>query len=518
MHGGHFEDERYWRGIHLFNQRAFFDAHEALEDVWREATPAEKPFLQGLIQIAVALHHYSKGNAVGGASLLARGESKLAGYPDAHGGIDVAALRRELKLWRAALRQGSPPPAPPRLKLTSDRIPARVDPTAIAKDTSPAAGRRVPMLDLRRQYARIRDEVLAAIERVCASQNLILGEEVTAFEGAAAAFLGAGHAVGCASGTDALWLALVTAGVGPGDSVITTPFSFVASVSAIVRAGARPLFVDIDPLTFNLSAPSVERRLRELPVNSLHAILPVHLYGQCADMDAFARIAAEWKIAIVEDAAQAFGAAWRGRRAGALGAAAAFSFYPTKNLSAFGDAGCVTTNDAAMAEHVRRLRNHGSRERYHYEEPGANSRLDAIQAAVLAVKLKHLPQWNEERRQRAAVYDRLFAAAGLTGAEPGPVRLSQAAPEAYHIFHQYVIRAARRDEARKFLSERGVATEIYYPLPLHMQKCFEYLGYRQGEFPEAERAASEVLALPMFPELTEDEQRYVVETLAAFYS
>ncbi len=372
------------------------------------------------------------------------------------------------------------------------------------------------MLDLRRQYARIREDVQAALERVCASQNLILGEEVAAFERAAASFLGVQSVVGCASGTDALWLGLVAAGVGPGDSVITSPFSFLASATSVVRAGARPVFVDIDPVTFNLSADEVERRLRELMPASLRAIMPVHLYGQCADMDAFSRIAAEHKLAIVEDAAQAFGAAWRGRRAGSLGVAGAFSFYPTKNLSAFGDAGCVTTDDGEIAEQVRVLRNHGSRERYYHDEIGWNSRLDAIQAAVLGVKLKHVARWNEERRERAVEYDRLFAAAGFSGAS-APIQLPRTAAEACHIFHQYVIRTARRDELRKALGERGICTEIYYPLPIHLQKCFTYLGCRQGDFPAAERAANEVLALPMFPELTPEEQQYVVAQIAEFY-
>lgn len=373
------------------------------------------------------------------------------------------------------------------------------------------------MLDLRRQYARIREDVQAAMERVCASQTLILGEEVAAFERAAASFLGVKSAVGCASGTDALWLVLVAAGVGPGDSVITSPFSFLASATSIVRAGARPVFVDIDPVTFNLNAGQVERRIREIMPTSLRAIMPVHLFGQCADMDAFSRIAAEHKVAVVEDAAQAFGAAWRGRRAGSLAVAGAFSFYPSKNLSAFGDAGCVTTDDAGIAEHVRVLRNHGSRERYYHEEMGWNSRLDAIQAAVLGVKLTHLARWNEERRERASEYDRLFTAAGFTGAS-APIQLPRTQTEAYHIFHQYVIRAARRDELRKVLGERGIATEIYYPLPIHLQKCFAYLGYRQGDFPQAERAANEVLALPMFPELTPEEQQYVAAAIADFYS
>jgi dTDP-4-amino-4,6-dideoxygalactose transaminase len=276
--------------------------------------------------------------------------------------------------------------------------------------------------------------------------------------------------------------------------------------------------VDIDPLTFNLDPVKLERKFAAYPPTRVKAIIPVHLYGQVAEPDAFRRIAAAHDLAVLEDAAQAFGAAWRGKRAGTLGTLAAFSFYPTKNLSAFGDAGCVTTSDPKLAEHLRSLRNHGSTQRYFHEELGWNSRLDAIQAAVLRVKLKHLDGWNTQRAERAATYDRLLADAGLAGGEGSPIRLPQRTHEARHIFHQYVVRALRRDALRATLAERGIATEIYYPLPLHLQNAFVYLGYAAGDFPEAERAAAEVLALPMFPELREDEQRAVVEAIADFYS
>ncbi|MGA8764426.1 MAG: DegT/DnrJ/EryC1/StrS family aminotransferase [Candidatus Sulfotelmatobacter sp.] len=385
----------------------------------------------------------------------------------------------------------------------------------------------VPLLDLQRQYEQIRAEVLAAVGRVCASQHYILGEEVEAFEREIARFCGAKYAVGCASGTDALWLALAAAGVGPGDQVVTTPFSFFASASAIVRAGARPVFVDIDPLTFNLDPALVGAHLRASKHLKLRALLPVHLYGQCADVDALQRLAEEFHLALIEDAAQAIGAAWtdeksQARRAGSLGLAAAFSFYPTKNLGAYGDAGLVTTDDADMAERMHRLRNHGSSRRYVHDEMGWNSRLDAIQAAILRVKLKYVESWNEARCVRAARYDELFAAAGLVSAgqqaeSDAPVRLPSTSDRAYHVFHQYVIRAYRRDVLREFLSARKIGTEIYYPAPLHLQPCFVSLGYREGDFPEAERAAREVLALPMFPEITEDEQRSVVESIADFY-
>jgi dTDP-4-amino-4,6-dideoxygalactose transaminase len=405
-----------------------------------------------------------------------------------------------------------------------------VDVSSTALSAAPAA---VPLLDLRRQYETIREDVLAAITRVCDSQGFILGPEVDALEREIAALTGATGAVGCASGTEALWLALVAAGVQPGDSVITTAFSFFASASAIVRAGATPVFVDVDPGTLNLDAGLVRKSIVAKRPENLRAILPVHLYGQCADMDAFSQLGEEFDLAIVEDAAQAIGAEWRGRGAGSLGVTAAFSFYPTKNLSAFGDAGIVTTSNLEMAEHMRRLRNHGSPRRYYHEEFGWNGRIDAIQAAVLRVKLGHLADWNRSRQRHAATYDRLFAEAGLTSvgsskdgslkdgsltASSSPVHLLARTPEATHAFHQYVIRVARRDELRAFLADRKIGSEVYYPLPLHLQPAFSYLGLREGDLPVAEQAARDVVALPMFAELTEAEIRRVVEAIAEFYS
>jgi dTDP-4-amino-4,6-dideoxygalactose transaminase len=374
---------------------------------------------------------------------------------------------------------------------------------------------QVPMLDLSRQYASIRSKVLAAVSRVCDSQHYILSDEVRAFEKEFAALCGVSEAVGCASGTDALWLALAAAGVGPGQQVITSPFSFFASASCIVRTGARPVFADVDPETLNLDPASVERKLKTSNA-SLHAIIPVHLYGQCADMGALNRIAAEHKLAVIEDAAQAVGASWDGKPAGSMGQSAAFSFYPTKNLSAFGDAGALTTNRADVAEHVRRLRNHGGKDRYYHEEIGANSRLDSLQAAILRAKMPQLQQWNQERRERARTYTRLLEASGLVTA--GKITLLKPRTQAHHVYHQYVVRAQKRDSLRAFLAEHGVSTEIYYPVPLHLQKCFAYLGYAPGDFPEAERAAAEVLALPMFAELREEEQQYVVDCISDFYS
>jgi len=366
------------------------------------------------------------------------------------------------------------------------------------------------MLDFTRQYAVIREEVLEAIESVCASQKFILGPAVSSFESAAAAACAATAGIGCASGTDALWLAMAGAGVGPGDRVVTTPFSFFATASAILRCGATPVFADIDPATFNLSSAAVEAAIRD-SAGAVKAILPVHLYGQCANLDALKGFGAS----LIEDAAQAFGARWNGTPAGSLGDAAAFSFYPTKNLSAFGDAGLVTTSDPAIDDRCRLLRAHGMRQRYIHEEIGWNSRLDSIQAAVLEVKLRYLPQWNAARRERAAAYDRLFRRTGLAD---GTVVLPFTDPRAEHVFHQYVVRVPRRDSLRQFLTDRKIGTEIYYPIPLHLQSSLDFLGCKRGDFPVAEQATAEVLALPMYPELREDEQETVVHAIAEFYS
>src|SRR5437868_465003 len=374
------------------------------------------------------------------------------------------------------------------------------------------------MLDFSRQYAGIRQELLNTIESVCASQRFILGPPVASFEQAAAGACAVPHGIGCASGTDAIWLALAAANVGPGDAVVTTPFSFFASVSAILRCGAQPLLADINPRTFNLCPAATEELLRSDTGTKVKAILPVHLYGQCADWDAFTALKEKYNLLLVEDAAQAFGAAWNGTPAGALGDAAAFSFYPTKNLSAMGDAGLVTTISAAIDDHARVLRAHGMRRRYYHDEIGWNSRLDSLQAAILEVKLRYLPQWNQQRRDLAARYDQLFRDAGLAGSTISDgVVLPFTDPRATPIFHQYVIRAPRRDELRQYLTERQIGSEIYYPLPLHQQSSLASLGYKHGDFPISEAAAAEVLALPMYPELREDEQETVVETISSFY-
>jgi dTDP-4-amino-4,6-dideoxygalactose transaminase len=386
-------------------------------------------------------------------------------------------------------------------------------------DVTTGNSQPVPMLDFSRQFAVLRQELLDTIEAVCLSQKFILGPQVASFEQAAAIACAAPHAIGCASGTDAIWLALAAANVGPGDAVITTPFSFFATVSAILRCGATPLLADIDPLTFNLSAPATEVVLRSSAATTVKAILPVHLYGQCADWDAFTALQQRHNLLLIEDAAQAFGATWNGTPAGALGDAAAFSFYPTKNLSAMGDAGLVTTLSAAIDDHARVLRAHGMRQRYYHEEIGWNSRLDSLQAAILEVKLRYLPQWNQQRRDHAERYDRLLRSARLDAATTAEgIVLPITDPRAGHVFHQYVIRAPRRDALRQYLTGRQIGSEIYYPLPLHLQTSLASLGYKQGDFPHSETAANEVLALPMYPELREDEQQTVVEAIRSFYA
>jgi dTDP-4-amino-4,6-dideoxygalactose transaminase len=391
------------------------------------------------------------------------------------------------------------------------------------------------MLDFSRQFSSLRQEILDAITQVCDSQNFILGARVAAFESAAAAACASSFAIGCASGTDALWLALAAAGIGDSaagirsasapDAVITTPFSFFATASCILRAGARPIFADIDPRTFNLSPASVAGVLRTPAGNDVKAILPVHLYGQCADFDAFDALTRDHPgLVLIEDAAQAFGAAWTspdlpGRPAGSLGLAAAFSFYPTKNLAAFGDAGLVTTSNPDLAAHARSLRAHGMMRRYYHDEVGWNSRLDAIQAAVLEVKLRYLPEWNQQRRDRAARYNELFRAAGLAAASiDDGIVIPFTDPRATHVYHQYVIRAPRRDALRDYLTARRIGSEIYYPVPLHLQDALKGLGYKSGDFPHAERAAAEVLALPIYPEIHDDEQQTVVEAIRTFYA
>jgi dTDP-4-amino-4,6-dideoxygalactose transaminase len=376
------------------------------------------------------------------------------------------------------------------------------------------------MLDLKRQYARLHQELLEALDHVLQTQQFILGEPVADFERAAESQLGVAHALGCSSGTDALWLALAAAGIGPGDAVVTTPFSFFASVSAILRAGATPVLADIDPTTFNLDPSAVEQILDGPQAANIRAILPVHLYGQCADWTAFSRLGKERELKLIEDAAQAWGAQWDLVSAGSLGDIAAFSFYPTKNLSAAGEAGMVTTNSNELAERVKMLRQHGMKRRYYHDEIGWNARMDGFQGAILAVKLNYIQGWNQSRRTFAKRYHALFRAAGLVESGPYPfhgIVLPQQVPGAHHVWHQYVLRTNRRDQLRSFLAERKIGSEIYYPVPLHLQAALKHLGHKEGEFPEAERAANEVLAIPIFPELRDDEQQTVVDAIAEFF-
>jgi dTDP-4-amino-4,6-dideoxygalactose transaminase len=375
------------------------------------------------------------------------------------------------------------------------------------------------MLDLERQYQPLKQELADALTGVLESRQFILGEPVAAFEREAAAALNVAHAVGCSSGTDALWLALAAAGIRHGDAVITTPFSFFASVSAILRAGADPILADIDPATFNLDPVAVHAAMQGPSVNQIRAILPVHLYGQPANF--FPDFGKTHGLTIIEDAAQAWGAKWNGRRVGGLGEAAAFSFYPTKNLSAAGDAGMVTTNSDEVAERLRMLRQHGMRRRYYHDEVGWNARMDGFQGAILGVKLKYVAGWNERRRAVAERYHLLFHAAGLAETGPYPkhgIVLPHEVEGTRHVWHQYVIRSSQRDALRDFLNSHKIGSEIYYPVPLHLQDALRSLGYKEGDFPEAERAAREVLALPIFPELREDEQQTVVNTIAKFLS
>jgi dTDP-4-amino-4,6-dideoxygalactose transaminase len=368
----------------------------------------------------------------------------------------------------------------------------------------------VPALDLKAQYRGIRDEIDRAIRSVVESQQFILGPEVAAFEAEAAEYCRAKFAVGCASGSDALLLPLLAWGIGPGDEVITSPYSFFATAGAVWRTGARPVFVDIEPDTFNLDPDRLEAAVSP----RTRAILPVHLYGQAADMGPIREVADAYDLPVLEDAAQAIGAGYRGGSAGTLGRCAAFSFYPSKNLGGFGDAGMVTTDDPDLARRVARLRVHGMEPKYHHHEVGFNSRLDALQAAVLRVKLRHLDAWTALRREAADCYRSLFAAYGLDGA----VRLPVERPGHFHVYNQFVIRVpeSARDALRAHLAARRVGTEVYYPIPLHLQACFAPLGHRDGDFPRAEAAARQTLALPIYPELTEDAQRHVVGSIAEF--
>jgi dTDP-4-amino-4,6-dideoxygalactose transaminase len=362
----------------------------------------------------------------------------------------------------------------------------------------------VPLLDLKPQYADLKTEIDEAVHRVLESTRFIGGPEVSGLEDEVARYCQCKHAVACASGTDALILALRALGVGPGDEVVTTGYSFFASAGTVVNVGAIPVFVDIDPRTYNIDA----HRLEAAITSRTKAVIAVHLYGQCCDLTAVKAVCEKHRLFLIEDAAQAIGAEWEGRRAGSIGDIGCFSFFPSKNLGAAGDGGMLSTQDDALAERLRLLREHGAKPKYYHSIVGTNSRLDALQAAILRVKLRHLDRWSEARAKNAALYDQLL--------EGSPVGRPFRDARARHIYNQYVIRSAARDALRQHLAERGVGTEIYYPVPLHLQQCFATLGYKTGDLPQSEAAARETLALPIFPELTEEQIRYVAATILEF--
>ncbi|MCB0194941.1 MAG: DegT/DnrJ/EryC1/StrS family aminotransferase [Anaerolineae bacterium] len=384
----------------------------------------------------------------------------------------------------------------------------------------------VPLLDLKAQYATIRDDIQAAIDRVIEAQYFILGPEVAALEEEVAAYCQSRFAIGVSSGTDALLVALMAIDVKAGDEVITTPYSFFATAGSIARLGAKPVFVDIDPLTFNIDPANIEAAITD----RTRAILPVHLFGQMAEMEPIMEIARHHKLMVIEDAAQAIGSEYQGRRAGSIGHLGCFSFFPSKNLGAFGDGGLVTTNDEDLATRVKRLRNHGYRKKYHSQDVGGNFRLDALQAAVLRVKLPHLDNWTAGRQENADTYRRLFAETDLvvqSDSDPagGDLQTSGESklimptvlPDRRHIYNQFVIRCQQREALMAYLKERKIGCEVYYPVPLHLQECFAELGYPPGNLPASECAAAETLALPIYPELTESMQQTVVHAIVNFY-
>ncbi len=371
------------------------------------------------------------------------------------------------------------------------------------------ARRQIPLLDLSAQNTPIREVILAAATRILDSQRFILGEDIRLLEEEVAVYCGVAHAVGCASGSDALYLSLLAADIEAGDSVVTTPFTFFASAGSIARAGARPVFTDIDPLTFNMDPERLAETLHHHP--RARAVMPVHLYGACADMDPIREAAGRHECIIIEDAAQAIGAEYKVRRALSLGDAGCLSFFPSKNLGAAGDAGMVGTNNRELAAKIASLRVHGETERYHHRWIGTNSRMDTLQAAILRAKLPYLDQWTAERRHNAVTYRRLLEPRGL------PVQIPRSAPyQTRHVYNQFTIRTPHRDALREHLTRAGIGTQVYYPAPLHLQECFAHLGYKQGDFPESERAAREVLSLPVGPGLSEEDISYICGTIADF--
>ncbi len=367
--------------------------------------------------------------------------------------------------------------------------------------------RKVKMLDLSEQYSNMRDEMLQTIDEVIGSSQFILGSHVKKLENDIAQFSNVSNGIGVGNGSDAIHIALQAAGIKEGDEVITTPFTFFATAGSIVRAGAVPVFVDIDPITFNIDPEKIEDAI----TNKTKAIIPVHLYGQMADMDKIAVIAQKYELAIIEDAAQAIGAEYNGKKPGEIGTAATYSFFPTKNLGAYGDGGMIVTSDDSVAEKSRVIRVHGSKPKYYHHVLGYNSRLDEIQAAILNVKFKKLPDFGKQRRERASFYSQGLK--GISNFVTTPVEKEGN----YHVFHQYTLRVSKRDELQQFLKENGIDSMIYYPMPLHVQPVFENLGYKKGDFPLAEKAAEEALSLPMYPELKQEDQTYVIEKIIEFY-
>jgi dTDP-4-amino-4,6-dideoxygalactose transaminase len=366
----------------------------------------------------------------------------------------------------------------------------------------------IPMLDLRAQYSSLKPELDAAVMRVIESTQFINGPDVEAMEQEIAQYCRANYCIGVSSGSDALLVSLMALGVGPGDEVITTPYTFFATAGAIVRIGARPVFVDIDPVTFNIDANAIPAKITP----RTKAIMPVHLFGQCAEMDPMLEIAKRCKLAIIEDAAQAIGAEYKGRRAGSMGTVGCFSFFPSKNLGCFGDGGAVVCQDRALADKIRLLRGHGSHPKYFHKVVGGNFRLDSIHAAVLRVKLKHLDSWTQARQQGAGYYTNMLSKYGL-----GRLIEAPKVTQSRHIFNQYVVRCEERENIREYLKKDQITTEVYYPQPMHLQECFANLGYKKGDFPASERAALTSLALPMYPELPNPQRERVVRSIAAYY-
>jgi len=374
----------------------------------------------------------------------------------------------------------------------------------------------IPLLDLKAQYAAIKDEIRTAIDEVLESQYFILGPKVEQLENEIARYCNTKYAVGVASGTDALLLSLMATDIGYGDEVITTSYTFFATAGSISRLGAKPVFVDIDPKTYNINPQLIEEKITD----RTKAVIPVHLYGQCADMEPILETARKYNLRVIEDAAQAIGAKYKDRKAGSMGDLGCLSFFPSKNLGGYGDGGMVVTNDEELAGKIRVLRVHGSKPKYYHSMIGCNSRLDALQAAVLSVKLKYLGTWTEKRRKNTEFYNTLFADSGLRtsdcGLQTADIVLPHVADHNYHIYNQYTIRVKERDNLQAHLKTRGIGTALYYPLPLHLQECYAHLGYKEGDLPESEKASRETISIPVYPELTEEQQRYIVKAIQEF--